>query len=182
MGPLGVQELSLCVATAVLCLCLICLYFRLKSSDTRISCYAVVNPSSDRLTKCFGFRSLFLVPTKWCSASITNSSTCAGRILSSHPSMEGTLHKQTSFFLQVRKTSAAYVIALYSIRICIERHCMGRRSEGVGKPSRCWWKPSALVRFCPSSQLSGCILTRGFSLCLLFLRPHCQVFPEKEWV
>lgn len=39
--------------------------------------------------------------------------------------MEGTLHKQTSFFLQGRKTSAAHVTLLYSTGICIESS-MGR--------------------------------------------------------
>lgn len=38
----------------------------------------------------------------------------------------GTLHKQTSFFLRGRKTSAAHVTLLYSAGICIERSSMGR--------------------------------------------------------
>lgn len=40
--------------------------------------------------------------------------------------MEGTLHKQTSFFWQGRKTSAAHVTLLYSTGIYIERSSVGR--------------------------------------------------------
>lgn len=42
----------------MLCLCFICSYFRLKSFNTRASCDALISLSSDRLTNCWGFRSL----------------------------------------------------------------------------------------------------------------------------